>query len=115
MEKIAEPLMTTFKDPLPAYGLPLSTKGQSPVYAWTIPSDIKNKILELCRSVSRRRISKSLDRKGKVTIHWEREDYKEAAADAQLLWPSYVQHTKLKLLRNRYPVVEGLDVRAIFK
>lgn len=44
-----------------------------------------------------------------ITLHWEREEYQNLPLEQNMMWPFYVQHKKLRLIRNSWPVVEDFD------
>jgi hypothetical protein len=150
--------------PLPKYRLPLRPDAASPLLAekrtrlkgernfrpldksllwqpWTIPQDVKQKTVMLCRALNETDVqellhSKSLESTSSkstlssstpqqtanpsshiqtesplsLTMYWERDEYRYVIEERSLLdegeklvWPSFVQHARLELFRNRYP------------
>jgi hypothetical protein len=49
----------------------------------------------------------------RIVIHWEREEYQNLInsqeKDQTQTWPECVEHQKLRLIKNRYPVVPGFS------
>lgn len=51
----------------------------------------------------------------RYTLWWERDEYRHLieASTEGWIWPEFVEHRKLKLVRNRYPDVPGFDMKAL--
>lgn len=65
---------------------------------WSISEDIKNMTEELAQVL--------VGDASEVKLHWEREEYELLPTT---LWEINHTHAKLKLLKNRYPMVPGYD------
>lgn len=93
------------------YRLPLKRTDHKSIFpGWKIPEEITTTTTALCTELSKPTfLSKLGDRK--LEFHWERDEYRFLVEQADLYWPEFVEHKKLKLLRNRYPVVPGFDVK----
>ncbi|KAI9193318.1 uncharacterized protein BJ171DRAFT_528891 [Polychytrium aggregatum] len=120
-----------FKNPLSKPTLPL--RGSEQYQPWTIPEAVRQRTIELCKLLnseefqSQENLSDALTETDEsaqefprsLELHWERDEYQHVVSDADveqdqdqvLMWPMFVDHRKLKLLRNRYPVVDGLDLK----
>ncbi len=85
----------------PYYRLPLPVRQEASYRKWQVPLQVREKTISLC---------KALDNQ-KVTIYWERMEYKYLVEDDGLLWPETVTHKQLILKRNRYPVVPGFCLK----
>ncbi|KAI8826591.1 uncharacterized protein EV422DRAFT_562654 [Fimicolochytrium jonesii] len=49
-----------------------------------------------------------------LTLYVERPEWRTAAEEVDgLLWPSFVAHEKLRLVRNRYPDIPGFDLKRL--
>jgi hypothetical protein len=94
------------------YRLPLKRTDPKTIFpGWKIPEDVTTKTTALCTELSKPAFLPKLgDRK--LQFHWERDEYRFLIEQSDLFWPQFVEHKKLKLLRNRYPVVPGFDVKA---
>ncbi|TPX69078.1 hypothetical protein SpCBS45565_g02740 [Spizellomyces sp. 'palustris'] len=150
------PLPETKRNPFvprpPRAKNPFAQKAQKPVQRvdplapWTVPEDVKAKVIDLCKTLTlnpavKAEVESSLSAPiigeaiageeasaehgdsmvtsdyelGQYTIWWERDQYRylvEESAEG-LVWPEFVEHRKLKLIRNRYPAVPGFDVKAL--
>ncbi|KAI9093095.1 hypothetical protein DFS34DRAFT_272702 [Phlyctochytrium arcticum] len=49
------------------------------------------------------------------TIHWERDEYRHLAEETGdgVLWPEFVEHKKLQLVRNRWPRIPEFNLRTL--
>jgi Transcriptional regulation of mitochondrial recombination len=114
-------LTFNFKMPLGRQTMPLPTKVEFP--GWKVPAAVANKSDKLCKLMSTPDCMEVLEvesteaetvetNKPNITIHWEREEFREAATEGNAVWPSYITHARLRLIRNRFPVVPGFCNKA---
>ena len=47
-----------------------------------------------------------------MTIYWERDEY-QSVVMPDLTWPEEIMHQRLKLYKNRYPLIPGLDRKTL--
>jgi hypothetical protein len=120
------------KNPLGKERLPVlspSPRSTTHFWKWKIPEDVNEKTVLLCKALNSEKWnnlflknedaekdsepSSLMDSIPELTLFWEREDYKDVVIEKELMWPDYVQHEKLKLLRGRFPQVPGLDLKRL--
>jgi hypothetical protein len=81
---------------------------------WRIPDSVKNSVSSLCTALNGEPFlsstGQSRDELG-LTLHWERDEYQFLVEETEQFWPEFVEHEKLRLLRNRYPVVPGFNTK----
>lgn len=123
-KKIISEITTKKKHPLGVYTLPLpSPAGQFP--GWTVPAQVKDTTIKLCKALNGLELDQvsvaneaavpnaegllPLDADSSIQLHWEREEYRTIIESQDLMWPGQIAHKKLKLVRNRFPVVPEFD------
>ncbi|KAJ3126791.1 hypothetical protein HK100_010081 [Physocladia obscura] len=78
--------------------------------AWRIPDAVRQRTLALCGALSTSSsASTEAAPTAQILIHWERDEFRRIVDDAAKAWPDSVSHKQLQLVRNRYPIVPGLD------
>ncbi|KAI8911504.1 hypothetical protein EDD86DRAFT_245786 [Gorgonomyces haynaldii] len=105
-EAITKGITSTYRFPGPFYRLPLKPNPQDefPQFpGWKTPEQVQQKIEKLCQFLTE---YKSEDR---LTLHWERDEYRYC--NDNLVWPEYISHQKLDLVRNRFPKVPEFDLK----
>ncbi|KAI8999991.1 hypothetical protein BC832DRAFT_594216 [Gaertneriomyces semiglobifer] len=87
---------------------------------WQAPEEVRKKVIALCRALTqsvavREEVASAVGKT--VAIHWERDEYINLIDSADdttpLAWPEYVEHRKLRLIRNRFPEVDGFDMKRL--
>ncbi|KAJ3172916.1 hypothetical protein HDU87_007752 [Geranomyces variabilis] len=115
------------EDPLalqPASVLHASPTRRPPLRQWEVPASVDEKMRELCRALivapevlaETADDSADFDSPNRYTLWCERDEYwhrVEESGQAGLLWPEFVDHKRLRLLRNRYPLVPGFDPKTL--
>ena len=72
---------------------------------WRVPIPVKDKIIALCKELREApMVQEDLGTGNRLTLWWEREEYRYVVDEQDLLWPEFVKHDKLVLRRGRYPV-----------
>ena len=107
-EEMMHTISPAFKHPAGYYRLPIPPATKTGPFrqfpGWSIPEPVKEKTIALCESLSKY--------SGEMVLHWERDEFRHCIQDAGLIWPENISHQRLKLLRNRYPVISGFDNKA---
>ncbi|KAJ3163299.1 hypothetical protein HDU88_006397 [Geranomyces variabilis] len=115
------------EDPLalqPASVLHPAPTRRPPLRQWEVPVAVDEKMRELCRALivapeviaETADDSADFDSPNRYTLWCERDEYwhrVEESGQAGLLWPEFIDHKRLKLLRNRYPLVPGFDAKTL--
>jgi hypothetical protein len=109
-DDIIQKCVTIHKQPMGYYRLPLkNTENQNTQFpGWTISESIKSTTNALCNAIQEDSI-KSLLENEKISLYWERDEFRFLIEKDKQDWPEFIVHEKLQLLRNRYPVVPGFD------
>ncbi|KAI8893169.1 hypothetical protein BC833DRAFT_609341 [Globomyces pollinis-pini] len=114
--RIVDPLIkkctTVFKQPISKklFKFPVQHKSSwhSQFSGWKIPDEVKVKTIALCKFLNKKSAEvDDLD----IQLHWERDEYQFIPDEEKLVWPTYIQHQKLILQRNRYPDVPGFNTK----
>jgi hypothetical protein len=106
-DEIIEKCVTIYKQPLGYYRLPLP-KPDGVFPGWKIPEQVKTTTGALCDALQDESIMERIQESG-IKLFWEREEFRFVVEEQGKQWPAYLDHQKLTLLRNRYPVVPGFD------
>ena len=83
---------------------------------WEIPSSVRDTTLKVSQELNKL-FNRTADIKNNDTdinnikMHWERDEYQFISND----WPPTIEHLKLKLKRNRYPILDGFDFKQEIK
>ncbi|KAJ3081053.1 hypothetical protein HK102_002613 [Quaeritorhiza haematococci] len=127
------------KGPAGRYRLPLP--GHDSTQGWRIPEEVRSKTIALCKVLNspeftalegtKKEEAAAVEKPESTTdapadlveeeefldhtyrIWWERDEYRHVVDEQQLLWPDVVAHERLRLLRNRFPLVPGLNLRKL--
>ena len=99
LEPIYEKLVSEYKYPIAKVRYPLPSVSKA--VSWTIPDQVKSRILKLHSLLS-------LEFSGKM--FWERLDYQALAE-----WPGSISHDKLILARNCIPFKKMEPIQAPYK
>ncbi|KAJ3325840.1 hypothetical protein HDV06_002225 [Boothiomyces sp. JEL0866] len=95
--------------PLGYYRLPLATPNPThPQFpGWKVPDAVVDTTNKLSTALNNDKVleKEKLGPEDVITIHWERDEYQYITTN----WPTFIQHEKLQLIRNRYPIVPGFD------
>lgn len=116
-------ISTVFKHPLGKVNLPLkpATPGdQFP--GWCIPTQVKETTIKLCKALGKQKhsiqtppnsegVMTAIEEENQLTIHWERDEYRHLVNEENLEWPLSLNHAKLILLKNRFPIVPEFNLR----
>jgi hypothetical protein len=99
-----------YGNPIARCRLPIPKSENEIFEGWKVPEEVKTKTIALCTALNSEYFAEAINKLDrKVTLHWERDEFRFLVDNADISWPEFVEHKKLKLLKNRYPVVPGFD------